>query len=73
MNNALYMQGTLRFSNAELKTFKEEIWRSFAAKLRQRKGAVGEKKEAWWLLGSQPTEADVDLYGFVVSVITGRG
>jgi hypothetical protein len=65
----LYGQGTGRFSAAEAKGFREEIWTNLNAMLEEsrRKSQVG---ECFWCLGGElPTECDMSVFGFVNSAL----
>lgn len=65
--NMLYGQGTLRFSDEEIATLKEEVWESVDALLVEaRKSKAGSKEPFWVLGGEEPTEVDATMYGFVV-------
>ncbi|PKS05699.1 hypothetical protein jhhlp_007966 [Lomentospora prolificans] len=69
----LHGQGTGRFSDEELKTFKFEIWRSIDGLLKASKGKqyseTGASTPFWVFGGDTPTEADATLFGFIVSVL----
>ena len=70
--NMLYGQGTLRFSDDEIATLKEEVWESVDALLgeaRTTSKAGGEEGPFWVLGGEEPTEADGTMYGFVVGAL----
>ncbi|KAI0391736.1 hypothetical protein F5Y17DRAFT_439148 [Xylariaceae sp. FL0594] len=75
----LHGQGTGRFSAEEIAMFRREIWESFADLLHEAKAKTRPKAkegedddadndEPFWLLGgSEPTEVDAVLFGFVAS------
>lgn len=75
----LYGQGTLRLTDAEVRAIKLEVWESISSVLssvRARKGPSRDTKTAkptselfWFLGGDHPTEVDVTLFGFIVSVL----
>jgi hypothetical protein len=65
----LHGQGTGRFSNEEVKEFREEIWDRL-------NGMLGEGKRTregngcfWCLGGEEPTGCDVTVFGFICSVL----
>jgi hypothetical protein len=62
-------QGTGRFSDEEIRSFRQEIWESVNAFLEDsRKGA--RSGECFWVLGGEePTEADSTVYGFIASTL----
>jgi hypothetical protein len=62
-------QGTGRFSDEEIRFFRQEIWESVNSFLEDsRKGA--RSGECFWVLGGEkPTEADSTVYGFIVSTL----
>ncbi|KAF2222137.1 putative glutathione S-transferase [Elsinoe ampelina] len=68
-----YGQGTGRFSSEEIAAFRLEVWESIESLLeesahRQSKAVDG---QPYWILGgSQPTEADTTLFGFISSNLT---
>jgi len=69
-------QGTGRFSAEEIAQFRREIWESFADLLLDVKTRAGRDNKdddddaPFWLLGgSEPTEADTALFGFVASTL----
>jgi len=65
----LHDQGTGRFSEEEIRSFRREVWESVNALLaHSRKTADGD--ECFWVLGGdEPTEADASVYGFIVSTL----
>jgi hypothetical protein len=62
-------QGTGRFSDQEIRSFRQEIWESVNAFLvDSRKDA--RSGECFWVLGGKnPTEADSTVYGFIISTL----
>lgn len=77
----LYGQGTLRFTKEEVQASKKEIWQAISDALvsarsrsdlmtAEHKGASNPNfANPFWILGgSEPTEADGTLFGFIVSV-----
>jgi hypothetical protein len=68
----LHGQGTGRFTDEEIAEFREEIWRNIDNLLKLSKSKLGAKQKdvPFWLLGgSDPSEADMTLFGFIVSVL----
>jgi hypothetical protein len=75
VKNALYGQGTGRFSNEQVKDFKEEIWLRLDALLREsrakRKGRG--KGECFWCLGGEePTVCDTSVFGAACAVLVAK-
>jgi len=65
----LHGQGTGRYSAQEIAAFRGEIWESVNALLAEaKKGAKGDGP-FWVLGGTEPTEADTVVFGFIVSVL----
>lgn len=71
---AMQGQGSACFTSEEQNSFKAEIWQGIDALLVEsaKKGSKSKdkaKKSApyWVLGGSEPTEADSTLYGFIVA------
>ncbi|KAI9934528.1 hypothetical protein ASPWEDRAFT_43957 [Aspergillus wentii DTO 134E9] len=62
----LYNQGTLRFSDEEIKVFKQEIWKDINDLLVSSRAKVDGDSPFWALGGEDPTEVDATLYGFIV-------
>lgn len=66
----LHGQGTGRFSPEEIAAFRLQIWESFSDLLTASKRNAKSKTKPFWLLGGEgPSEADMVLFGFVVSVM----
>lgn len=66
----LHGQGTGRFSPEEIAAFRLQIWESFSELLlASRKQAKSKTKPFWLLGGDGPSEADMVLFGFIVSVM----
>ncbi|CAO2653000.1 Nn.00g024110.m01.CDS01 [Neocucurbitaria sp. VM-36] len=67
-------QGTGRFSDEEIHSFRKEIWAGVNGILEdsRKKAKAG---ECFWVLGGdRPTDADTSMYGFAVSaLISGAG
>ncbi|KAK2601626.1 hypothetical protein QQS21_004861 [Conoideocrella luteorostrata] len=74
VTSGLYTQGTGRLTDEEVAMFKEEVWDSLNALLTEsvksdsRKNSKTNDDDApfWVLGGSEPTEADATVYGFIV-------
>ena len=69
----LYGQGTGRFSVEEIDSFRRQIWENMnavlvAAKEKGRERDVGDGV-FWALGGSEPSELDTVLFGFVVGAL----
>ncbi len=72
IKGALYGQGTGRFSDEQVKEFREGIWVRLNALLREsrakRKGKG--KEECFWCLGGEePTVCDTSVFGAVCAVL----
>lgn len=66
----LYGQGTARFSDEEISSFKKRIWGSLDALLVASRQKTNSVDELFWVLGGdQPSEADAVLFGFIVSAL----
>ncbi|KAF2475861.1 uncharacterized protein BDR25DRAFT_89111 [Lindgomyces ingoldianus] len=74
----LHDQGTGRFSNTEIRGFIKEVWEGINGLLVESRRKMMEKYgqrdseggDCFWILGgSEPTEADASVFGFVVSVL----
>jgi hypothetical protein len=71
----LHGQGTGRFSADEIAAFRREIWESFAdllleSRTKFRTQGKDEGEKPFWVLGgSEPTDADAALFGFVSSAL----
>ena len=73
VKNALYLQGTGRFTPEEVRFLKQECWENLSAmlaeaRIKSQSGSAsnGDDKPFWVLGGREPTEADSVLYGFIV-------
>jgi len=68
----LHGQGTGRFSPEEITAFRLEIWENVDALLKSSEAScqVKDRKAPFWLLGGDaPSEVDMVLYGFIISVL----
>lgn len=65
----LHGQGTGRFSDEEVCAFRNEIWESVNAFLEESRRRATPNECFWVLGGTQPTEADATVYGFIVSAL----
>jgi hypothetical protein len=68
----LHGQGTGRFSPEEIATFRLEIWGNVDVLLKSSEAncQVKDRYTPFWLLGGDaPSEADMVLYGFIISVL----
>lgn len=68
----LHGQGTGRFSPEEIAAFRLEIWENIDALLKSSKSncQVKDHNVSFWLLGGDaPSEVDMILYGFIISVL----
>jgi hypothetical protein len=68
----LHGQGTGRFTDEEIATFRLEIWENInkLLELSKKKLQTKSRDEIFWLLGgSHPSEADMILFGMIVSVL----
>ncbi|KAH7379566.1 hypothetical protein BKA66DRAFT_466290 [Pyrenochaeta sp. MPI-SDFR-AT-0127] len=62
-------QGTGRFSDEEIHSFREEIWRGVIG-IQENSYRKAKGDECFWVLGgSEHTEADATVYGFVISAL----
>ncbi|KAM7188602.1 hypothetical protein V8F33_010567 [Rhypophila sp. PSN 637] len=73
VKNALYYQGTGRLSAEEVRVLKQEAWENLAAILAEARinsqSAASQRSQGdpfWVLGGTQPTEADAVVYGFII-------
>jgi hypothetical protein len=62
-------QGTGRFSEDQIRSFRKEIWESMNAFLEESQKSVRSEECFWVLGGAKPTEADATVYGFIVSTL----
>lgn len=68
----LHGQGTGRLSADEIRSFRQQIWESIHALLdsAKRKMKTDDSDGPFWVLGGDgPSEADMVLFGFIVSVL----
>lgn len=66
----LYGQGTLRLTDEELATLKEEVWANVDALLSEARVSKEDRKGPFWVLGGErPTEVDATMFGFVVGAL----
>ncbi len=68
----LYGQGTGRFTEGEIDSFKWQVWKSIDALLiasKETHGSTAGGKVFWVLGGNGPSEADTTLYGFIASAL----
>lgn len=63
----LHDQGTGRFSDQEIHSFRKEIWESINDLLEDSRRKAGSEECFWIMGGSEPSEADATVFGFVVS------
>lgn len=70
MVRTLYGQGTGRLTDEEVTSFRQEVWEGADALLKEAKLASRGREGPFWVLGgTEPTEADMTLFGFVVSAL----
>lgn len=67
----LYGQGVGRYSSDEVDMFRIEIWSSVNDLLADIPVKPETAEPFWCLGGSEPTEADITIFGFVSSILTG--
>ncbi|KAK5659768.1 hypothetical protein OQA88_979 [Cercophora sp. LCS_1] len=75
VTRTLYGQGAGRFTDAEAREFKREVWDSLAAiltEVRNGDAAVAARRDdpraPFWVLGrAEPSEADATIYGFLAA------
>ena len=65
----LHGQGTGRYTTEEIAGFRGEIWKSVNELLIKAKKEAKSDGPFWVLGGTEPTEADTTLFGFIVSVL----
>ena len=69
----LYGQGTLRFTEQEISSFRREIWEGInallTASIRKKMETDGNDAPFWVLGGSRPSEADATLFGFISAAL----
>ncbi|UNI17755.1 hypothetical protein JDV02_004075 [Purpureocillium takamizusanense] len=69
VTSGLHGQGTGRLTGEEVLAFQEEVWEAVDALLvDSRQSAVGDGP-FWVLGGSEPTEVDATMYGFIVGAL----
>lgn len=69
MAPVLHGQGTGRHTRDELIAFRREIWESINDLLVASRATRLDDEPFWILAGSEPTEADCTVFGFIVSVM----
>ncbi|GES58585.1 glutathione S-transferase [Aspergillus terreus] len=69
MAPVLHGQGTGRHTRDESIAFRREIWESINDLLVASRAARTDDEPFWILAGSEPTEADCTVFGFIVSVM----
>lgn len=73
VSQALYGQGTGRFSAEEISSLRQQIWENVDALLvasRRKKVETGAGDTISWVLGgNEPSEADTVLFGFIASAL----
>ncbi|KAL1800513.1 hypothetical protein ACET3X_000855 [Alternaria dauci] len=62
-------QGTGRFSDDEIRSFRTEIWDTVNGLLEDSRASANDSDCFWVLGGHKPTEADATLFGFTVSAL----
>ncbi|OZJ01456.1 hypothetical protein BZG36_05749, partial [Bifiguratus adelaidae] len=77
LSQMLHAQGTGRYTADEIRLFRREIWEAvnelLEASVRQSAQRKVLQDEPFWCLGGPgPTEADMVLYGFIVSVLVSK-
>jgi hypothetical protein len=79
IKSALYGQGAGRFSDEQVKEFREGVWMRLDALLREsrkRREGMGLGKESgecfWCLGGEEPTECDTSVFGAVCAVLVAK-
>ena len=70
----LFGQGVGRYTSSEVEAFREEVWTSINDLLgatRMNDSGTLNDEPFWCLGGLGPTEADLTLFGFISSILTG--
>ncbi|KAF3807458.1 hypothetical protein GCG54_00008919 [Colletotrichum gloeosporioides] len=68
LTRTLYGQGTGRFTSAEIASFRHDIWHNVNALLAEVRLTVPGPNAPFWILGgSEPSEADATVFGFIAS------
>lgn len=67
----LYGQGIARYSSDEVDMFRNEIWGSVNDLLASIPSKSETTEPFWCLGGPEATEADITLFGFLASILTG--
>ncbi|KAJ4363087.1 hypothetical protein N0V83_010207 [Neocucurbitaria cava] len=62
-------QGTGRFSDEEIHSFRKEIWAGMNGVLEESRRKSREGQCFWVLGGDEPTEADATMFGFAISAL----
>jgi hypothetical protein len=65
--NTVYLQGVGRYSDGEAAMLVKEIWMSIDGMLVERRKLAKSGEPFWCLGGTQPTEVDASLFGFITS------
>ncbi|KAI1342963.1 hypothetical protein F5Y15DRAFT_371516 [Xylariaceae sp. FL0016] len=74
MTATLHGQGTGRFSDAEVRVLRDEVYAGLndlllTSRTHAKGGSSSTEAPFWALGGAEPTEADATLYGFIVSAL----
>ncbi|CAI0643516.1 unnamed protein product [Colletotrichum noveboracense] len=68
LTRTLYGQGTGRFTSAEVASFRHDVWDNVNALLAEARLTVPSPNAPFWMLGgSEPSEADATVFGFIAS------
>lgn len=68
INTGLYSQGTGRFNSDEINAFRQEVWENINVLLTEAQRTASSSDKVFWVFGgSEPTEADTTLFGFIAS------
>lgn len=65
----LHGPGAGRLTGEEVLTFQEEAWEAVNALLSKARQSVGGDGLFWIVGGSEPTEVDATMYGFIVGAL----
>lgn len=71
VTRTLYGQGCGRYSSDEINLFRREIWFAFDDLLANAAESSDSEEPFWCLGGEHATEADITLFSFIASIITG--
>jgi hypothetical protein len=72
MTQTLHGQGTLRFTDDEIASMRQDIWEEINSLLVASKAASNnaQRIQVFWLLGGDaPTEADAACFGFIAGAL----